>query len=130
MRTLFRVRDILPLVEHAKAAKEHRKTYGQEKAGPALHFVHDHGVYLMSNGIPHMPASKNPEHTKVVYANKCDPDKDEDWWENARALVGGDDFIEELPIKELETHLQSATTHGFKWFYVEITEETMAFGIA
>ena len=33
----------------------------------------------------------------MPYAIGCHPEKDADWYETARGLVGGDDFVETLP---------------------------------
>jgi hypothetical protein len=61
--------------------------------GPGLLFVHDRGVYLMSNGIPRdIDAAQSGSH--VVYAQHCNPHDDEDWYDNSREIVGGDDFAE------------------------------------
>lgn len=38
----------------------------------------------------------------IHYVAGCDPKKDEDWYDTARAIYGGDDFGEELPVKWLE----------------------------
>ena len=65
--------------------------------GPCLLLVHDTGVYLMSNGIPrYFDESGNKSY--VVYAEHCHPDNDEEYRETSRELVGGDDFVETLPI--------------------------------
>lgn len=87
-------------VEHARRCTNFRKAYGQESE-PALFLVHDHGVYLMSAGIPHLERPDKPESSKVVYAEGCNPDTQEfnDWWENSRELVGGDDFVEMIPLE-------------------------------
>lgn len=61
--------------------------------------VHDNGIYLMSNGTPRDIISGD-EHTGrsfCAYAEGCNPDIDEDWWDTSRALVGGDDFGDTLP---------------------------------
>ncbi len=60
--------------------------------------VHDQGVYLMSSGLPRDIASDDTSY--IVQAKGCDPDKDPDWYETSRALVGGDDFGEHLPWAE------------------------------
>ena len=59
---------------------------------PAIHFVKDHGVYLMSNAV--MPEGARP---LVAYAEGYNPGVDafEDWH------VGGDDFVESLPVADL-----------------------------
>jgi hypothetical protein len=66
---------------------------------PALFFVHDQGVYLMSNGEPRdIITADGKETTYVAYAEHCNPKTDADWWDNARGLVGGDDFAETILI--------------------------------
>ena len=49
----------------------------------------------MSAGTPKDIAENK---TYVSYAEGCDPNKDEDHWDQARDLVGGDDFAEYLNI--------------------------------
>jgi len=70
-------------------------------------FVHDQGVYLMSNGTPRdmvKRKSLNGKHDTdgsfVAYAKGCDPTKDANWYDMAHAMVGGDDFGEYLPWAE------------------------------
>ena len=64
--------------------------------GPSLLFVHDQGLYLMSNGHPNLP-----DQNRTVYADGFSPHTVpfEEWWEAARDLVGGDDFVEALPVQ-------------------------------
>lgn len=88
---------IKELYEHAKGCANHRSTYG-EQTGPGLWLVHDQGVYLMSNGIPHLERPGQPESSKIVPARGCDPKKDSDYWSAASDLVGGDDFVEFIEI--------------------------------
>ena len=59
-----------------------------------LWLVHDQGVYLMP-GI-----EKGGKAEYVVYGRGCDPNIDEDWWDTARAKVGGDDFAESVELTE------------------------------
>ncbi|RMD64009.1 DUF3085 domain-containing protein [Candidatus Parcubacteria bacterium] len=57
------------------------------KIPPAIWLVKDHGVYLMSNGLP-----GNGEKSPVVYAEEMDPDSNpDDWYVRAEAVFGGDD---------------------------------------
>lgn len=44
-----------------------------------------------------------PRGRKVAYARGCHPEKDEDWWDTARAEAGGDDFGESLDLSESMT---------------------------
>lgn len=89
MTTLrFRNADARRVIEHAARSTEF--TFG---GVPAVGFVHDHGVYLMSNGV-------SPGKPLVVYADGCNPTTDEDWWDTSLDLVGGDDFLEVIGLHQ------------------------------
>jgi hypothetical protein len=63
--------------------------FSTEKPQPGLLFVHDHGVYLMSNGEPRdliMPPGKTTPTAYTAYAAGCDPNKDEDCGKPAATL--------------------------------------------
>ncbi len=102
----FRLDEIRPLARHALGCTKYRRTFVEEEEekrepGPALHLVHDQGVYVMSNGLPmDMVGSGKSRQARVAYAAGCDPHRDAAWWEESRALVGGDDFVEPLPLEE------------------------------
>lgn len=98
----------------------HRKTY-DEKTGPGLWLVHDQGVYLMSNGIPHLEDPEKPEGSKVVQAEGCDPKKDEDWWETSRELVGGDDFVEFVPVDTMDELFEGLKGYRDRKLVIEVT---------
>lgn len=68
-----------------------------------ISLVHNQGVYL----IAHSKIEESRPEESIVYAEGCDPSKDTDWQETSRALVGGDDFSQELPPEWLETLLVS-----------------------
>ncbi|ARJ66121.1 hypothetical protein WV31_10825 [Magnetospirillum sp. ME-1] len=103
-KLIFKVADVLPLIAHSKASPSHSKGWGDDTPTPGLFLVHDQGIYLMSNGNPRQMADGSiggegvEGRSKVAYAEGCDPDKDAEWWDNARDLVGGDDFAETLPL--------------------------------
>lgn len=65
--------------------------------GGQLHLAKDEGVYLM-------PATGawqgNDPVPRIAYATGCHPQKNEDWYDTARLLAGGDDFIESLTISD------------------------------
>lgn len=65
--------------------------------GGQLHLAKDEGVYLM-------PATGawqgNDPVPRIAYAAGCHPQKNEDWYDTARLLAGGDDFIESLTISD------------------------------
>ncbi|EBD1360667.1 DUF3085 domain-containing protein [Salmonella enterica] len=79
----FSAKDLTPVLQEAR--KNH--------CGVVL--VKDHGVYIMSE-----IGELTPRGRKVAYAKGCHPDKDEAWWETARAEVGGDDFGESIDLTE------------------------------
>ena len=112
----FKTSELKPLIEHAKAATEFDMGYenmtdeecatvgfppitSRTPKGPALLFVHDSGVYLMSNGEPRL-LTEDGKSNHVIYAEGCNPTIGEfdDWYNMSRELVGGDDFVEILPI--------------------------------
>lgn len=107
---VFRVGDVRPLWEHAKAATAWQPTFAQslsdeelreldedpterEPLGPGLHWVKDRGTYLLSNGIPRQMDPNDPEKCHVVYAEGLGPDAS--YWD-LRNACGGDDFVELL----------------------------------
>lgn len=124
--------EVRKLLDHAKAATGHKLTIGErlqvygepkgwdvqpdeEKHGkPGLWLVKDEGIYLMSNGTPALltkagsPNGRNEiEVNAVVYAEGYDPTKQDrgEVWDAARAAVGGDDFVEMLPVGMIEAGL-------------------------
>jgi hypothetical protein len=68
-----------------------------EKIPPALHMAKDDGIYLLSSSAARDIAEG--QTSRVVYANGYNPTTDEDVWEKCREAVGGDDFVEALPIE-------------------------------
>jgi len=110
---IFDTPTVRKLVDHAKGSTEHRATYGH-KAEPALLLVGDQGVYLMSSGIPHLPLPDGKSDSSLVaYAKGTNPSgSDDDWYENKRALYGGDDGADALPLAGLEDALVACEAAG------------------
>ena len=71
--------------------------------------VHDQGIYLMGQG---MPSGRNP----IIYARGCHPQRDCDFWEHSRDLVGGDDFVERFSLSDIRSAIDtpSATALIFR----------------
>jgi hypothetical protein len=98
---------VLELLTHAKAAHTHTSPYGlTPNPGPGLMLVKDDGIYLMSNGEPHLPGTETLN--RVVYARgyKALPttasmEERMARYDQVRDAVGGDDFAEFLPAKSL-----------------------------
>ena len=95
---VFKTDEVKRCVEHAQNSTEWGMAWMEnETPKPALFFVHDQGVYLMSNGNPRDMVNINgKEKAYTAYAENCNPETDEDWWDNSRDYVGGDDFVETI----------------------------------
>lgn len=91
--------------------------YGEALPSSSLMLVKDQGVYLMAPTEPRQMLDH--QQCVVAYAEGCDPRKNGDFYENARAECGGDDFCEAIPLQDLEG-LDSATE-----IQIELTEDAM-----
>lgn len=96
-KCVFKTDDVRRCVEHALNAPEWSMGWSEDPPAPRLFFVHDQGVYVMSNGTPR-DLINDGNNTYVAYAANCNPNTDEDWWDNSRDLVGGDDFVETITV--------------------------------
>lgn len=106
-RLVFAGADLLPLIEHSKQAKAHTAPYGVGKPEPGLFLVKDDGIYLMSNGEPGLLVEEGKPRNRVVYANgyealSGDVDQRGAQYDKIRAAVGGDDFVELVPLSAVE----------------------------
>lgn len=96
-KCIFKTDEVRRCAEHALNATEWGMGWSEDPPAPRLFFVHDQGVYLMSNGEPRdIITVDGKETTYVAYAENCNPNVDENWWDNSRDLVGGDDFAETI----------------------------------
>jgi hypothetical protein len=109
MKLRFATDGVRKLVDHAKAASTSKTLYGEE-TGPGLWIVGDQGVYLMSNGIPHLPNPDKPESNLVIYAEEINPHTlpFDTWWTNKEMSFGGDDGADFLGVKSMEAALEHA----------------------
>ena len=118
-KLIFNAIEVRRVVEHSLRKPQRKMLVDwDEKKGegiyklpdaPAVLFVHDQGVYLMSNGEPRDIVKG--ESSFCAYARGCDPNKDREWWDTARDLVGGDDFGETLPwAEEIKTMIDSGAS--------------------
>lgn len=120
---IFAAADVRRLVEHTLRAPEQAEYMvdfdgktGQaimaKPEAPAVILVHDQGVYLMSNGTPPDLLKEGEPRRYCAYAEGCHPEKNDDWWDTARDLVGGDDFAETLPwARQMKEALDKGATH-------------------
>lgn len=124
----FNKADVARLVEHARKAPQHTRGFGDEEdPRPQIILVKDEGIYLMSNGKPHLPNPEKLERSFVVYAEGYDPNiRDRgDVWDDARDAVGGDDFAEFLPIEWFELALQNTKPKRDKHIKLSVTADSI-----
>lgn len=95
----FKKSELIPLVAAVPAESQ-------------LLLVHDQGVYIMS---AQQPLGKRT----IVYADGCNPEKDADWWETSRRLVGGDDFGEEFATAGSIVTMLKAARQGIRIIVTE-----------
>lgn len=136
----FRASEVHRLLEHSKAAKEHRPSY-EDLANPAYHkggvvkldadewpdsgnidrlripagllLIADQGVYLMSNGLPALLAEPGGTRNAVAYALESDPGSGfDDWYDAKRSIMGGDDCVITLPAEMFERALALLGDNG------------------
>lgn len=154
MKTLiFALAVLQPILEHARNAKETMPTmddlcdeslakpgavpdkwgiYNQNdidvsKLKPSIFLVKDRGAYIMSAAAQRQLRNDGSQSSVVAYAAGCDPEKDEDWYDTALDICGGDDFaqrIEVADIDELISRLQRIKGAPPKTFTVDFVGET------
>jgi len=99
IRLLFPLAEVGRVAERAVAATEHKPSFRDTLNGttpaPALWFVGDEGLYLMSNGLPHLPQPTKSDRSLVAYADGYRTSMDKHAVDH---LIGGDDFCEVLPL--------------------------------
>lgn len=112
------------MIRKSLEAKEHKAVYDQEPQAGII-MVKDEGVYLMPTMV--LPEGKTPTSEKLVfYAEGCNPDKDEDWYQTSRALCGGDDFGQLISDKEFLKGIVDGTIQATH-ITAEVSPETIVF---
>lgn len=94
----------------------------KDKVKPSLTLVGDQGVYLMTNAsLPGTPSSRGT----VVYAQGCNPELDDDFYENKRDLFGCDDGADTVPVEWFELALDK----GKRVFTIKLTSNSMGLAL-
>lgn len=88
--------ELLRIIAHSKA-NACREPYTGKAADAGLFLVKDEGVYLMSAANESLKREDGKGNV-VAYAVGHDP-REGETWEADRAVCGGDDFAEFLPVK-------------------------------
>ena len=134
----FKASEVRRLMEHSKAAKQHRPSYkdlynpeyhlggkiltkngwpdsdniDHSKIPAGLLLVKDQGVYILSNGLPPLLVEGETRNV-VAYAKEADPtDGSDDWWDAGREIMGGDDCVETLSLTMFEPVLEVLENDG------------------
>jgi hypothetical protein len=142
----FDIDTLKSIAEHARACKEHSATYDMmldpkcwkegttpdasgwpkpeqidsAKVKPHLQLVKDHGVYLLSSGIPRLMDPRDPtgQSSLVAYAKGFGIDAGYDAW----SRVSGDDFVEAIDLAFVEKAIAS----GAKALNVHLTADKLS----
>lgn len=120
-RLFFPIRETRELIAHAQRCDKHFKPYGR-KARPAIIFVKDDGIYIMSSGLV------EGEKRIVVYAEGYDPNvvSPDYLWDLCRQAAGGDDFSEAFALDgALVKDIQNPNVTRL---YIDLTETSIAIG--
>jgi hypothetical protein len=125
---------LAPLQAHISHAQQASRHFGglSGEVGPALEFVKDEGIYLMSNGDPaDGPGSGTLARPPVVYAEGYDPTVEDRMavWERARAAVGGDDFVEFIELDDQFLRAFDRTSKaGYTHLAIDVTAGDFTIG--
>ena len=131
----FPLADVLVLAEHAITAPGHARPITGEPAGPALLLTAEHGVYLTSNGRPHLPpAPGRPPTTggRAVHADGLGPTTTR---REQRDATGGDTgLIIGLPLRQrhhraLIGQLRAAAAKGYDVLTVHLQPGHVVIGV-
>jgi len=68
---------------------------------PVVQLVGDDGIYLVTS------AASNKGKPFVVHSKQCNSSKMafDEWWDAKRAIFGGDDGVEKIPLRDVEAAL-------------------------
>jgi hypothetical protein len=134
----FPLRDVLAVADHALAAPHHKLSFLDSENGttpvPALWFVGDDGLYLMSNGLPGQPHPDGGDRLLVVYADGFDTAMSK---HDVADEIGGDDFCEPLPLlapqadgHTLHAQLTDGVAAGLDLFVIQLDPTSMQIFLA
>lgn len=106
---------------------EVRDWLNRESGAPGLILVGDHGVYLMSAGLPRQI---DPEGDGVVsvlaYAEGTNPQSHDEWDDNKRFLYGGDDGADKLPLEAFVNYEKTNRPAADHRLVIELSDTTIA----
>ena len=83
--------------------------YGENTKDFGLHLVKDDGIYLMA-GTVQADWMEHLRKCHVIYAQGFSP-KTKDLWEKCRDAVGGDDFVEWIPLSNSMVNMLARNGH-------------------
>jgi len=103
MKLTFEKVAVRRLIDHARSCKAHRKAMGKGETGPGLWLVVDHGIYLISNGLPGL--QRTGEHQ--AFAQEANPQvmPEDAWYQAKREAAGPHDSVDFVPADLVERGL-------------------------
>jgi hypothetical protein len=133
----FPLRDVLAVADHAIAAPHHKPSLLDSENGttpaPALWFVGDDGLYLMSNGLPGQPHPDGGDRLLLVCADGYHTAMSK---HDVADEIGGDDFCEPLPLDApsggatLHARLTDGVAAGLDLFVINLDPTSMQIFLA
>jgi len=118
--------DLRTIFEHTKNATKWTDPYGvQPEMQDTAHldFVKDRGIYIMSGSTERLLSESDSNSSLCIYAQGYDP-KVPDCWDKCREAVGGDDFVECLPIDD---SIFDGIASG-QGFWIDFRADSLAYG--
>lgn len=135
------------IVAHARSASERRPSYSElydpacrkdgkvppddvfptsddidmTKVSVGLWLVKDQGVYLMSPGTPPLQ-KQSGDGNLVAYAIEADPKFEDEWYDVARQIMGGDDCVEKIDLDFFERAIADRCPN----IYIDVTEQQIS----
>lgn len=120
-RATFCVDDTLEaILRHAESTSDHGSSFEGPLPSPHIALVKDDGIYLMSPAQPPLLAEDGKKRL-VAYAHETKPEA-ADRWEQARAIAGGDDFVEYFPAADFRKMLDD----GAEKILIDFTDDCLA----
>ncbi len=125
----FAAEQVDVLIEHARTCVKHRAPYGAGTGVASLLLAKDDGIYLMSNGEPPLSGDRFGQKwpNAVVYAESYKAPSlmptlalNAQQYERIRGAVGGDDFCDPIPLKDLPPRPRKA-----KYLVIAFTARTL-----
>lgn len=118
---------VIALLDHAFASETHRIHDDDPSTDkPGLWLVGEHGVYLISNGLPPLVTTAADHPQQIVYADQCNPVTMAfgTWWEAQKVGFGPENGTEFLDAHDMRRALFDPVVEKL---LLEVTEDAIIY---